>query len=242
MDRLRKLLCACVLAAWLLPAAPLLAQAKANQCAVDFQIMVFSARKQIASGALNKMDRPTELPDLYYRGAEGYEPLDISHTTLSPSYAYAGATQFTLYARQVRDEEFVYTPVFNVQFGADWKQAIVLLITNSVGEQKSRAVAINTTRENVPTGSILVYNLSVKDLVLNAGKDIYNLPPLIPATVSVANIQNNTLPVQLALKDNDEYKLVYRRKWRMQPDVSGVYFLFTLNDDDRRWFMRNVIL
>ncbi len=191
---------------------------------------------------MQRQREPLELPELFYRGADGYTALDINPTTLSKPYDYAGPTQFDLYTQRLTDDGAVYTPVISVNFGSAWKQAIVVLVADSLGEQKSRAFAINTSTSNVPVGTILIYNLSLKELVLNAGTDVYSLPPLEPASVPIGNIQNNTLPVQLALKDNDDYKLVYRRKWRMQPEVSGVYFLFTLNDDDRRWFMRNVIL
>ncbi len=221
-----------------------LAQAQGVQdaCSVEFQVMVFSARKQVSSGTLANARPAHELPDLYFIGADGYEPIAINQTTLSPTYAYSGPTQFSLYARRDSEDGPIYTPVINVNFGREWERSIIVVTTASVGEQKSRAIAINTSEQNVPAGTILVYNLSMEELVLKAGGEIYNLRPLAPVSVPVSGIKNLTLPVQLALKDDDDYKLVYRRKWRMQPDVSGVYFLFTLSDNDRRWFMRNVIL
>ncbi|MGE9295821.1 MAG: hypothetical protein ACQKBV_06000 [Puniceicoccales bacterium] len=220
---------------------PLAAQSPST-CSLDFKVMLFTARTQLSAGAIAKQNLTDELPDLYYQGPEGYAHIDLQRNQMTAPYPYTGTPELTLYLRKVVDEKPVYQPAFNVEFGLEWTSAIIVLISPEVGQQNTRVFAVNTSSENIPEGNIVVYNLSPQSLVMNANEEIYPLDPLSPVQVPIASIKNNVLPVALALKDNDGYELVYRRKWSMRPTISGVYFLFALNDDYRRWYMKNIIL
>ena len=100
---------------------------------------------------------------------------------------------------------------------------------------------VDTSIENLKNGVIKVFNLSSEAVVLNADGAVYPLNAKEGVDVDIHHIEKNRLKVALALKEDDGFKLVYRRIWSMHSSVRGVYFIYTLNGDLRHWYMRNII-
>lgn len=231
-----------LIALFCLLASNLLGQT-APQCQLDFQVMLFTARKQVSIESLGASKKKSdELPTLYIRSAGEYMDVTLVQGRLSDTIAYSGDTQLQFYLKQESTDGPKFVPFFNVDLGADWTNAIVVLLTPDLGQQKTGAIAVNTSPSNIPSGNILVCNLSPKNLVMKANDSVHPLAPLSPVMVNIQNIQNNVLPVALALEGDDNYELVYRRKWAMRNSIRGVYFLFALKGDYHRWFMKNIIL
>lgn len=244
MDRFRHNLVALLLcAASLAVSAPLQAQSSGrNACNLTFRVNVFSARGQLPPEA-SPRDSGSGLPVFYYRTGGEYHEVETTPGRLTGSLPYQGAPALTFYLRQENaDGAPLYRPAFHVELGSDWQDALVLLIPPGSAQERFKAFAINNSPSNLKPGEILVYNLTAEDLVMNANDRILPLAPFTPSKINIDSISNNTLSVALALKDRDAYELVYQRKWKMRPTLRGIYFLYTLDGDNRRWFMKNIIL
>jgi len=132
--------------------------------------------------------------------------------------------------------------VFSVVLPKEWEEALIVLLPNYNNEREWTALAVNTSETNLPAGTIRVYNLSPRNVVLNANNEIFTLESLKPVEIDISGIERNLLPVALALKEDSAFELVYRRRWSMRSNIRGIYFLFTLNEDFRRWYLKSIIL
>lgn len=215
-----------------------------DSSAHKFRTLLFAAGTQQSAQARDFKSIAPELPELFYLDGDGYAPVEYSMGGVSPSYPYPGGSPLRFYVRTPGDEEeeWIYRAVFEVTVQSDWTEILVVLLPDYNGEGKLKAFAVNTTPTNFEPGTIHVYNLSPRSVVLNADNEIYPLQSLQPIEIDISGIERNLLPVALALEEDSEFELVYRKRWSMRPTIRGIYFLFTLNGDYRRWYMKNVIL
>ncbi|WOO41019.1 hypothetical protein [Rubellicoccus peritrichatus] len=233
---------------WLLITFVLMAEV-ARADAVDavtelsFQTLLFGAGAQQSAEANDKKAIAPDLPDLFYFDGKEYRSIEYPVSGLSDSHTYSGSLEMKFFTRSLgKDGQWLYHPVFSVQLQKSWRNAVVVILSRSDGMQGLVAFAVNTTPESFEAGTIKVLNLSERNVILNASNEVFPLYPLKPVEINISDIKNNVLSVALALKEDSEYKLVYRRKWSMRPTIRGIYFLYTLGQDSRRWYMKNIVL
>ena len=208
-----------------------------------FRTWLFAAGTQQSAESADQQEIAPELPDLFYYDEGEYRPVDCSLSGVSEPYRFLGGSALRFFVRTLGSGgEWIYEEVLNAEVGRSWTNALIVLLPEYNRRGGLKVFAVNTTPEDFEPGSIRVYNLSPREVVLNANKEIYPLYPMDPVAIDISGIEKNLLPVALALKEDEEFQLVYRRRWSLRPNIRGVYFLFTLNGDLRRWYMRNIIL
>lgn len=235
--RLGLLLCASFLNTWAQ------SEREASARPLEFRTLLFAAGVQQSAQASDQKAIAPDLPELYYFDGSEYRTVAYSHSGRSVAYPYMGPEEMKFFVRSTGAEgEWVYRPVFDVEVSKDWAEALIVLLPKYNREESWAAFAVNTTAEDFRSGTIRIYNLSPRNVILNANEKIFPLETLKPVEVDISGIERNLLPVALALKGDSEFELVYRRRWSMRNNIRGVYFLFTLNEDYRRWYMKNIIL
>ncbi|WPJ95167.1 hypothetical protein SH580_17230 [Coraliomargarita algicola] len=211
---------------------------------LEFKTMVFAAQSQRSARAAED-DGPLipELPDLYYYDGSNHILVEFLVNQMSSNYVYSGDEAFDFFTQEVNAEgELEYRRAFRVNVNGSWRSALVVMLPTTDAERPFKLFAVDTSPENLATGTIKVFNLSNEPVVLNADGEIYPLYSMGAVELDISGIEKNRLPVALALKEDEGFKLVYRRVWSMRSSVRGIYFIYTLNDDLRHWYMRNIIL
>ncbi len=231
------------LAIALLGLVRVMAQTEAYPCNLSFKVMCFAKRMQMSPMAAEFENWAPEMPELFYRNGSQYEPVNFQVGRLSPSIPYSGAEKLTFYTSRLSPEgETLYEPAFTVQLKASWSEALVFAVPDLGGSGRFAALAADASSDSLPPGTIAVYNLSPLDIVFKAEDSIYNLGPLKSVDLDISGIKNNLLPIALAIKDREEFKLVYRRRWSMRPDARGIYLLYPSPKREDRWFADRIPL
>lgn len=227
-------------------AVPMITEAQPGQppeCDLDFRINVFSPTLQYAASDVQRAGEDEDFPDFYYYSDGEYQLAAFQTNKFSKPYAYRGETPLTFYNKTVDGEgNSVYQAAFAVNLNPAWTSALILVIPSKSDPSDFSAFAFDTSSQNLQAGNIRIYNLSTRAVVLNANGENHQLSPLKFANVNITGIERNILPVALALKEDEDYELVYRRKWSMRNNTRGLYFLYTMNEDAKHWYVHKLIL
>lgn len=239
----RRLLMSC-LALALLGLSGAMAQSEAaNPCTLSFRVMCFAKRMQMSPMAAESGDWAPEMPELFYFTGGKYEPVNFEVGRLSKPIPYSGAERLTFFtSRVLPDGKTAYDPAFAVQLKPGWTDALVFAVPDLGGSGRFAAVAADASSSSLPPGHIAVYNLSQFDIVFKAEEDIYTMAPLASVDLDISGIKNNLLSIALAIKNREEFKLVYRRRWSMRPDARGIYLLYPSPKREDRWFADRIPL
>lgn len=129
--------------------------------------------------------------------------------------------------------------VYSLSLDRQWSTVMIVMLALKGPIKLIELYPVDTSIENLKNGVIKVFTLSPEAVALKADGAVYPLNSKERVDVDIHRIEKNRLKVALALKEDDGFKLVYRR---MRSSVRGVYFIYTLNGDLRHWYMRNIIL
>lgn len=215
---------------------------KPEACKLEFRVMGFAKRAQMSPLASESTTWAPEFPQLFYLTNNEYHEVEFEIGNLSKTYPYRGTTQLTFFTRETAPSgETLFSPAFSVELDSTWSDVLVVAVPKLSGTGRFVSIAAGVSIEEIPPGTIRVYNLSDLTIVFRAQDNIFEMSPLASAIVNIRNIKKNIIPIALAIKDNEELKLVYRRRWSIRPDARGIYFLYLLGERQDRWFADRIL-
>lgn len=212
---------------------------------ISFHTMLFFAGGQFSVEDEREGREPPkpELPPLYYYSGGAYHPVDFRVQDVQGPWQYSGPPTLTFHRRErAADGTYRYPRYMEVPFSPEWGKVMVMGMPQAGYNESMKTIAIRTSDQNLPEGRIRVYNLSPKTIVIRIIDERAVLNQYDHMDVDIRNIKNYSVPVAIALKDKEDYKLVYKKVWAVFPKSRSVYLLFSKDKDFRRWLAHSVPL
>lgn len=133
------------------------------------------------------------------------------------------------------------TPIAEAQLNPGQERVLLLMFPrkNSPTEQYD-VLIISTSSKDIPPGSLLVMNMSGKDLATMVGKHQFTLSNGASQLVSVQDTSTTSLPLMVgALDEEGKYVRRHRKNLVVDPSASGVVLLYRSGERFRSLVLEN---
>jgi len=184
----------------------------------------FELRTVWSSSALDPGESMPESVALDYRDGEEWTSLEINYSTQSGPYRYRGPSPMRLLLRETgADGEIVRRPAFQVNVPEGLKKAILFVLP--VPDDRFAAQFVDTSRENIGPGKILVANFSTDRATATTTRDRVLVPPGENRVMPLV-IDGYYLKFQVAVEDGERWKSISTRKHALAPDSRALFLLY----------------
>lgn len=169
---------------------------------------------------------PTYSPPELYLGAN-HEPVELTHARQSEFYSYHGPAQMRFYRKVDSAKGQSFEQVGQAQIPSDWKKVLFLVIEKQVeGTSIFHFYPINLRQFNIQPNQAGIFNLSGMPLTAKLGDTELFIPVQSEMIFTLANIQDYTLRIQLAVKDRGHDRIVYSANRTVIPDQRPYFVVF----------------
>jgi len=184
----------------------------------------FEVRTVWSSSALNPGESMPEALTLDYRDGDEWASLEINYSTQSGSYRYRGPSPMRLFFRETGpDGEVVRRPAFQVNVPEGLQEGILFVLP--LPGDRFAAQFVDTSRENIGPGEILVANFSTDRAAAATTRDRVLVPPGENRVMPLI-IDGYYLKFQVAVEDGERWKSISTRKHALAPNSRALFFLY----------------
>lgn len=190
-----------------------------EQVNVHFNVMLWAPFGTLPPGA-------SEPPEPLFWYVDGGKPIEIKAEWNVPTrpLRYSGPRELQFYRSNGRREgEPILQPILSAPIPPGAKHVLYFIFTNESGGFS--AFPVDVGLQDMPKGSVKLINFSGEDIAAKIGDMTKEMENRSQWIVPVSAARNFQLRMQIAARQNGQWKLLYRTSYAVNDDSRKVLFL-----------------
>lgn len=212
-----------------------LLSAQNQPVSVSFNVLLWAPFDTLAPG-----QREPTPPDLYY--VSGEEPIQVNGTwnVPTPEFKFAGRSPLVFGVPLKRgDGERSFKTIATVPLLESNSHLILIFFQNPEGEY--RVFPIDVGLGEMPQGSLKLINYGGEKIFAKVGEQVQEMGQGQEWIISVQEAKNFQLRMQLASRQDEGFRLVYRSSFAVpEKNIRMVFLIHRANLDSGPWRVRPI--
>lgn len=159
-------------------------------------------------------------------GIAAVQSIRASEGRLSREQRYRGPNPLIFFNEKVVDGETVRLPLGEVTITPSLRRVLLLFLPMPGGAPGYRILPLDNSLDLVPNGEALIYNFTGGELATQVGDNQFVLPAGKYRRISMREIDNFRMPIQLAMQnESGAWEVIHRQNSVVNPDSSLLFLI-----------------